>query len=205
MTPEPLRQYREQELINLRGTGTGKLKEWDRVYDYAYYNDLGAPDKGPDYARAILGGSQEYPYPRRGRTGRKPTKKDPNSEKRLCLLSLNIYVPRDEKFSYVKFSDFLAYAAKSIAQVVGPEIKALFDKTPNEFDSFQDVLKLYEFKLPKQSLRKFRKHIHLELLKELLRSDGENPHTYPMPDVIKGTDGFDDQNLIKNECRKCLY
>ena len=69
-TPAPLRYYREQELKNLRGNGTGERKEWDRVYDYALYNDLGDPDKGPQYVRQILGGSSEFPYPRRGRTGR---------------------------------------------------------------------------------------------------------------------------------------
>nr|XP_043623195.1 probable linoleate 9S-lipoxygenase 5 [Erigeron canadensis] len=186
-TPEPLRHYREQELINLRGTGSGMLKEWDRVYDYDYYNDLGLPDKGPAKARPVLGGNPEYPYPRRGRTGRKPTKKDPKSESRLFLLSLKIYVPRDERFTHIKFSDFLGYAAKSIGQVVRPEVKAIFDKTFNEFDSFEDVLKLYQggIKLPKRTIGKIRKRVHLELIKELLRFDGEQPLAFPMPDVIK--------------------
>ncbi|CAN4092979.1 unnamed protein product [Withania somnifera] len=34
-TPEPLQPYRNEELVNLRGTGSGMLKEWDRVYDYS--------------------------------------------------------------------------------------------------------------------------------------------------------------------------
>ncbi|GAV88214.1 Lipoxygenase domain-containing protein/PLAT domain-containing protein [Cephalotus follicularis] len=187
-TPESLCQYREEELINLRGNGKGQLKEWDRVYDYAYYNDLGSPDDGPKYARPVLGGSEKYPYPRRGRTGRKPTKKDPNSESRLPLLSLDIYVPRDERFGHIKFSDFIAYALKSLVQVLLPEISSLCDKTINEFDSFEDVLNLYEggIKLPNgHTVSKIRDRIPWELLKELVRNDGERFLKFPVPDVIK--------------------
>ncbi|KAG5577432.1 hypothetical protein H5410_057566 [Solanum commersonii] len=133
-TPEPLRNYREKELVNLRGDGDGKLEEWDRVYDYGLYNYLGDPEKDKQYARTILGGSAEYPYPRRGRT-------DPKSESRIPLLmSLDIYVPRDERFGHIKLSNFLTYALKSIVQFLIPEFQALFDSTPDEFDSFEDIV-----------------------------------------------------------------
>ena len=70
---------------------------------------------------------------------------DPESESRLPLLmSLNIYVPRDERFGHLKMSDILAYALKSIVQFLIPEFETLCDSTPNEFDSFKDTLKLYE-------------------------------------------------------------
>ncbi|KAJ4894292.1 hypothetical protein Rs2_21086 [Raphanus sativus] len=188
-TPELIKELREEELNNLRGNETGSdLKEWDRVYDYAYYNDLGAPDKGPDSARPVLGGSTEFPYPRRGKTGRKPTRSDPRSESRLALLNLNIYVPRDERFSHVKFSDFLAYALKSVTQVLVPEIASVCDKTINEFDSFEDVFHLYDgsIKLANgHTISKLREVIPWEMFRELVRNDGERFLKFPLPDVLK--------------------
>ncbi|XP_043691954.1 probable linoleate 9S-lipoxygenase 5 [Telopea speciosissima] len=187
-TPESLRKYREEELVNLRGDGAGELKEWDRVYDYAFYNDLGDPDKGSEYARPVLGGSTQYPYPRRGRTGRKPTNTDPNTETRLPLvMSLNIYVPRDERFGHLKMSDALAYALKAVVQFLQPELKDFCDSTPNEFDSFQDIFELYEggIQLPNDPTLNKGDTIPLELLKELVRSDGEGHLKFPTPQVIK--------------------
>lgn len=186
-TPAPLVPYREDELVTLRGNGAGELEEWDRVYDYAYYNDLGDPDKGAKYVRPILGGSSEYPYPRRGRTGRPPTKTDPETESRLpLLLSLNIYVPRDERFGHLKMSDFLAYALKVIPQFLVPEFEALCSNH-NEFDSFSDTLELYEggIKLPEGPLLDdIKENIPFEMLKELVQTDGEGLFKFPTPQVI---------------------
>ena len=76
-------------------------------------------------------------------------------------MSLNIYVPRDERFGHLKLSDFLAYALKSISQFLKPELESLFDSTPNEFDSLQDIPKLYEggIKLLEGALKNIRDNI----------------------------------------------
>ncbi|KAM1749601.1 hypothetical protein ACFX12_010442 [Malus domestica] len=188
--PKSLQKFREEELVNLRGDDEerGELQEWDRVYDYAYYNDLGNPDKGPEYARPVLGGSIEYPYPRRGRTGRPATKTDPNTESRLKLIQrLNVYVPRDERFGPLKMSDLLAYVLKSIPQVLKPEIRALLLGNKNEFETMEDVLKLYEggLELPDGILKHISDSIPEEMFKELFRTDGEKFLKFPVPQVIK--------------------
>jgi len=78
--------YIKEELKTLRGDGTGERKEWDRIYDYDVYNDLGQPDESPCLYRPVLGGSTALPYPRRGRTGRERLKKceTPNT----CLFAI---------------------------------------------------------------------------------------------------------------------
>ena len=73
-TPKGLKKLREQDMVELRGNGTGERKVSDRIYDYAVYNDIGVPDSSPELLRPVLGGSKDFPYPRRCRTGHPPTK-----------------------------------------------------------------------------------------------------------------------------------
>ncbi|CAN0897124.1 Linoleate 9S-lipoxygenase 1 [Linum grandiflorum] len=188
-TPLPLVKYREEELVTLRGNGEGELQEWDRVYDYAVYNDLGNPDSDPKSARPTLGGSVEYPYPRRGRTSRPPSKSDPKVESRVPLLmSLDIYVPRDERFGHLKMSDFLLNGLKAIVQFVKPELEVLCAENKNEFNSFDEALKIYDggVKLPGgPALDSLWKNVPLDIIKQIFHTDGERILKYPLPEVIK--------------------
>nr|GFB88787.1 linoleate 13S-lipoxygenase 2-1, chloroplastic-like [Tanacetum cinerariifolium] len=68
-TPDGLKALRARDLEFCRGTGKGERKSFQRIYDYDIYNDLGDPDEDITLARPPLGGD-DYPYPRRCRTGR---------------------------------------------------------------------------------------------------------------------------------------
>uniref|UniRef100_A0A0D9VXV1 Lipoxygenase n=1 Tax=Leersia perrieri TaxID=77586 RepID=A0A0D9VXV1_9ORYZ len=184
--PAALKPYRDDELRNLRGDDQqGPYEEHDRVYRYDVYNDLGEPDSGNP--RPILGGSSDTPYPRRGRTGRKPTNTDANSESRLSLVQ-QIYVPRDERFGHLKMADFLGYSIKAITEGIVPAIRTYVDTTPGEFDSFQDIINLYEggLKLPDvPALEELRKRFPLQLIKDLLPAAGDYILKLPIPQIIK--------------------
>ncbi|KAK4746160.1 hypothetical protein SAY87_012472 [Trapa incisa] len=192
-TPEPLLKFREEELQSLRGDGTGERKVCDRIYDYDCYNDLCEPGKGTTHVRPILGGSVEYPYPRRGRTGRPPAKEDDRFESRIPLLnSMSIYVPRDERFGQIKMSDLLAFSVKSIIHFLKPGIEGLCGD--GEFNCLADIMELYEggIKIPKGHFAEsFRESIPSEMLKEIFRPDGDTLFKFPKPHVIRrNNDGW---------------
>ncbi|ONM35727.1 Linoleate 9S-lipoxygenase 1 [Zea mays] len=183
--PAALKPYRDDELRNLRGDDQqGPYQEHDRVYRYDVYNDLGNPDaKNP---RPVLGGSKHHPYPRRGRTGRKPTQTDPNSESRLTLTDGDVYVPRDERFGHIKNSDFYGYTIKAFVDGLVPILEGYL--LGIEFNSFKDILQLYEggIKLPDiPALEEFRKQFPLQMVKDLMPAGGDYVLKLPMPKIIK--------------------
>lgn len=137
-TPSGLKRYREKELAVVRGDGTGERKKSDRIYDYDVYNDLGDPDSSEDLARPVLGG-KENPYPRRCRTGRPRTKKDPLSESR----GSSVYVPRDEAFSEVKNLTFSAKTIYSVAHALVPALQGAVQDRDKAFPYFTAIDSLF--------------------------------------------------------------
>ncbi|XP_077215135.1 linoleate 13S-lipoxygenase 2-1, chloroplastic-like [Tasmannia lanceolata] len=136
-TPSGLKRLREKELETLRGNGQGERKTFERIYDYDKYNDLGNPDKNDDLLRPVLGGKY-HPYPRRCRTGRPRSEKDPSSEK-----TGSIYVPRDEAFSEVKNVTFSAKTLKSVLHALVPSIGTALVDTKLGFSFFKSIDDLF--------------------------------------------------------------
>ncbi|WOL19484.1 putative lipoxygenase 8, chloroplastic [Canna indica] len=139
-TPDGLRRLREKELETVRGDGQGERKEFERIYDYDVYNDLGNPDTDENLARPVLGGSKQYPYPRRCRTGRPKSEKDPESESRAS----SFYIPRDEAFSPVKQNDFLTKTFQSVLGAVVPAVQSALLDINLGFPSFAAVDDLFK-------------------------------------------------------------
>ncbi|XP_020271280.1 linoleate 13S-lipoxygenase 2-1, chloroplastic-like isoform X2 [Asparagus officinalis] len=142
-TPSGLQKRRTKELETLRGDGTGERKCFERIYDYDTYNDLGDPNV-EGRARPVVGGSKQLPYPRRCRTGRPKTKKDPLSEERKS----NVYVPRDEAFSEVKQKTFSAKTLRSAFHALVPSIRLSITDKKIGFSKFNAIDKLFMEGLP---------------------------------------------------------
>ncbi|KAM0007111.1 putative linoleate 13S-lipoxygenase [Helianthus debilis subsp. tardiflorus] len=114
---------------------------------------------------------------------------------------MKIYVPTDERFGHLKNSDFLAYGVESVLKFLLPEFEAIADDTLNEFDSFEDVMKLYNggIKLPQGPLLDgLLENISLQMFKELIRSDGEGFAKYSILQVIEGTNSSVPNQLQTN-------
>ncbi|KAK7401159.1 hypothetical protein VNO78_12478 [Psophocarpus tetragonolobus] len=182
-TPSGLRMLREKELKLIRGNGEGERKSTDRIYDYDVYNDLGNPDSNIELKRPVLGGSKQYPYPRRCRTGRNLSKADPLSEEKIS----NFYVPRDEVFSEIKQTQFTTTTISAGVSLVLESIDALLSDQNLGFVSFEDIETLYKegFHLP--PLQDNGLNVIQRLIPKLLSvvNDTQNLLRFDTPEALK--------------------
>ncbi|KAJ4977698.1 hypothetical protein NE237_008478 [Protea cynaroides] len=181
-TPNGLQRLREKELQTLRGTGVGERRTNDRVYDYDTYNDLGNPDSSADLARPVLGGPQ-HPYPRRCRTGRPRSEKDPLSEKRS---SSSIYVPRDEAFSDVKEENFTAKTVKSVLHALLPSLETALIDSNLGFPYFTAIDSLFHegVNIPKLNNHEWSFTSILPRLFKTLSDGGDSLLRFEVPEIM---------------------
>nr|ABF66650.1 lipoxygenase-4 [Physcomitrium patens] len=178
-TPPGLRKLRKDELKELQGDGTGERKEWERIYDYDVYNDLGTPEE----RRPILGGSAEYPYPRRCRTGRMMNP-DGVTETLPKGSLTNNYIPRDEQFDDVKKSGFLGTSLKGKKH----QLIANLGSHDEDFRSFDEVRQLYVPLGQESSVQELisNQQQPFELIRQFAFASGDdkNVFKYPTPRII---------------------
>lgn len=144
-TPLALQKIRKDELLCLRGNGEGERQYAERIYEYAVYNDLCDLDADVNLIRPILGGSNEYPCPRRQRTGRKLTKADAAYESHMNGYN-KTYVPRDEKFSPLKKQLFMSAGMKSFGHSIISDIERLW-RNEKSFANMDQIHALYDGRL----------------------------------------------------------
>ncbi|XP_062195770.1 probable lipoxygenase 8, chloroplastic isoform X2 [Phragmites australis] len=178
-TPAGLQSYRKKDLEQKRGNGRGQRKATDRIYDYDVYNDLADPDNDAGKARPVLGGNKQFPYPRRCRTGRPPSSKDPKTETR----SGDNYVPRDEAFSEVKTLQFSVTTLRSVLHAAVPAVQSTLIDPNLGFPSFFVVDKLFEdgVKLPKADQLGFLHGVVPRLLQILRDGPGDQVLLFDTP------------------------
>nr|CAB3481393.1 unnamed protein product [Digitaria exilis] len=182
-TPAGLLSYRNKDLEQKRGNGKGERKSTDRIYDYDTYDDLGDPDANPDKARPVLGGSKQFPYPRRCRTGRPMSSKYPDTETRKG----SNYVPRDEVFSEVKQLQFSVTTLQQVLHAAVPAVQSTLINPNLEFPSFFVIDKLFEdgVKLPKAEDLGFLRSALPRLLQTLRESPGDQVLLFDLPANVK--------------------
>ncbi|XP_009391881.2 linoleate 13S-lipoxygenase 2-1, chloroplastic [Musa acuminata AAA Group] len=180
-TPTGLQKLREKELGILRGNGTGQRKKFERIYDYDTYNDLGNPDKNPSTARPVLGGSEALPYPRRCRSGRPRSKKDPQSEQKG-----DVYVPRDENFSEVKQVTFSAKTLRSVLHALVPSLQTVLVDAKLGFPYFTAIDSLFDEGVPLPKQDAF--HVFRTVVPRLVKAVTQGAHSilqFEVPEMFE--------------------
>ncbi|KAK9286509.1 hypothetical protein L1049_014907 [Liquidambar formosana] len=160
-TPPGLKDLRWEDLLSIRGNGKGERKPYDRIYDYAPYNDLGNLDKDSDLARLVLAVLHFNHLPV-AFTG---IRIDPCSESRIEKPH-PVYIPRDETFE---------------------EITATLSSSDISFKCFSDIDKLYSdgVLLKDEEHNDEAENMFLSKIMKQVLSVGEKLLKYEIPTIIK--------------------
>ncbi|XP_030547745.1 linoleate 9S-lipoxygenase 6-like [Rhodamnia argentea] len=194
-TPAAMVELRREELHSLRGDGTGERKEWERIYEYDHYDDLGNADQGHEHARPILGGNQAHPYPRRIRTGCTCSDNGmilvcfPSFVPRIWqpLFDLDIFVPPDEQLHPKKLLELLSNSIQSAVHFIVQETKSLIKEDSGSFDSFNEILEVFSGNQGQHAEKVpdvVRKMAPNKQLKRMIRANKTNQAKFPLPQII---------------------
>lgn len=183
-TPSPLMELRKLELIKLRGDGTREFEEWENIYDYDYYNNVGNFEED---SRPIMGGSSSLPYPRRGRTVHL-SNADSSSE----TMELETYVPADERICHNKVKELASNSVEAALQFLIPTLKTL-NYQPCTIDHFKSFVELHCFfwaqkpsnlaKADKWTKLQLQKFLPQKLFQQILSQ--KEPFMYPLPQFLR--------------------
>ena len=117
---------------------------------------------------------------------------DPNSESRG---DGDFYIPRDERFGHLKQNDFTIDLLKGFLRSLVPVICAIFDpsnKTPTEFGSFDDILRLFQKGLPVPNVPlvdQVMENVPFKMLRDMVSTKNklERIFKFSKPHVIQGS------------------
>ncbi|GLJ23660.1 hypothetical protein SUGI_0448050 [Cryptomeria japonica] len=191
-TSKGLRKWRREKLSILKGDGTGKREKWDRIYDYDVYNDLGDPDNDQ---RTTLGGSLDFPYPRRCRTGRNRIRINGMLGSILPeSFSSGFYIPADQRLPHASRSDFLAHSLKALGRKYVTDSKLLKE----DFGDLEEVKRLYSRGLSSTTDRTIslvKEAVPFQIVKRILDTEDQAILRFPRPNIISR----DDNAWMKDE------
>ncbi|XP_059068366.1 linoleate 9S-lipoxygenase A-like [Cryptomeria japonica] len=189
--------WRGEELVKMRGNGTGKGEPWDCIYDYDVYNDLGDLQNGKNLERTILGKSLDFPYPRRCRTGRNRTRINQAYESRkpecklAALISSGFYIPSDEKFPQASLSDFRAHFFKAFSKKFISDLVTNLNVLKKHFCNLKEVKSLYSkgLFLPAEITISLAKAVvPFQMIKGILDTNDQAVLKFPEPNIISRDD-----------------
>lgn len=170
----------------MRGDGTaGRIREWHRAYDYDFYNDLEGPQRGE---RPILGGSVNYPYPRRGKTGEPHI----HSENVKGMFKIDSCIPPDERFSPQKLLEFVKKVIQATLHFVVSQGGSVSREETNQFKSFSEIKELFSGKKTQEVeewvIKKLEARLPIEIFKEIKQGFKHYTANFPMPQLFAGNE-----------------